>query len=63
MKQARDCTAPEADTTPPSPYYHSYRCHQAPDNRHQVLGSRQSPPSSRLLTDQTLVEAMVVGCH
>ena len=54
---------PEADMTPPSPYHYFYCCHQAPDDCHQVQVSRQSPPSSKLLTDQTLVEPMVVDCH
>ena len=54
---------PEANMTRPSPYHHFYHYYQAPDNRHQVLGFRQSPPSSRLLTDQTLVDDVVVDCH
>ena len=63
LTYARDCTVSDANTTPQSPYHYFYRCHQAPDDRYQFLGSGRSPPSSRLLTNQTPVEAVVVDCH
>ena len=40
MTHARDCTTSKVNTTPPCLYHNSYHCHQAPDNCHQVLGSK-----------------------